>query len=69
MLTFFSRLSSEHDRHAKHAGGHVRERSGVAVGPDEEKERRQGGRCAPVSLSERSDGGHFSVFDFCLSVT
>lgn len=30
----------EHDRHVEHAGGPVRERSGVTLSPDEEKERR-----------------------------
>lgn len=47
------RLSSEHDRHAEHAGGPVWERSGVSVGPDEKKERRQGGQfvLSPVFIS------------------
>lgn len=38
----------EHDRHAEHAGGSVREWSGVSFSPDQEKERRQGGQCVVI---------------------
>lgn len=53
-VTFLPVSPPEHDRHAEHAGGSVREWSGVSFSPDQEKERRQGGQCVvipdPLSL-------------------
>lgn len=46
--TFLPVSPPEHDRHVEHAGGSVRERSGVSFSPDQEKERRQGGQCVVI---------------------